>query len=229
MTYADKNILALDSSTRTLKLALKFGGDRLVKSESEADQSHGQIIIKRISDLLGSAGIRQIDIEAMVVSIGPGSFTGLRIGLAAAKGIATALDIPIAAVSSFEIAKSKQSSKAVSLWAVTPLARDHFFVASLDETVFDSSTISVVSINELLEIGKKSKLIGLGCNLNEYLDDKSVVEQPGEIAFNAADLLAIGEIKLNQNVVADLINLEPLYLQKSQAEIRFEQRHKKKS
>jgi len=228
MTYADKNILALDSSTRTLKLALKFGGDRLVKSESDADQSHGQIIIKRISDLLSSAGLKQTDLDAIIVSIGPGSFTGLRIGLAAAKGIALALQIPVASVSSFEIARSKLSDRTESIYAVTPLTKDQFFVAAVSETTFDSSTIKVLSTNELLELGQHSKLVGLGADLNNIIDDKAMIEEPGEIAFDAADLLALGEIKLNQNVVADLVNLEPLYLQKSQAEIRFEQRHKKK-
>lgn len=229
MTYDDKNILAIDSSTRTLKLALKFGGDRLVKSESDADQSHGQIIIKRISDLMSSAGIKQNEIDAIVVSIGPGSFTGLRIGLAAAKGMALALNIPITSVSSFEIAKTRLADRADSISAVTPLTKDQFFVASMAETVFDSTTIKVVSTNELLDLGQKTKLIGLGSDLNDHLDDKSMIEEPGEIVFNAADLLVIGQIKLNQNMLADLVNLEPLYLQKSQAEIRFEQRNQKKS
>lgn len=229
MTYDDKNILAIDSSTRTLKLALKFGGDRLVKSESDADQSHGQIIIKRISDLMSSAGIKQNEIDAIVVSIGPGSFTGLRIGLAAAKGMALALNIPITSVSSFEVAKTRLADRADSISAVTPLTKDQFFVASMAETVFDSTTIKVVSTNELLDLGQKTKLIGLGSDLNDHLDDKSMIEEPGEIVFNAADLLVIGQIKLNQNMLADLVNLEPLYLQKSQAEIRFEQRNQKKS
>jgi tRNA threonylcarbamoyl adenosine modification protein YeaZ len=165
----------------------------------------------------------------LVVSIGPGSFTGLRIGLAAAKGIALALEIPVAAVSSFEIAKSKLSDRGDSIFAVAPLTKDQYFVASTSETIFDSSTIKVLSTNELLDLGRKSKLIGLGSDLNKYVDDKTIVEEPGEIVFDGADLLALGEIKLNQKVMADLITLEPLYLQKSQAEIRFERRHKKKN
>ena len=97
--FRDENILAIDCSGKELNLGLRFGHDRTVKLSIEAGRSHGQLIIEKISELLNSAEIKVKQLRALVVSTGPGSFTGLRIALAAAKGMATALNIPAVGVS----------------------------------------------------------------------------------------------------------------------------------
>jgi len=105
--FNPQSVLAIDSSTHILKLALSFGDDRLVQISEEVEKSHGQIIVKKINELFQSAGLNKSMLRAIVVATGPGSFTGLRIGLATAKGIATALNIPVAGVGVFEVAVYK--------------------------------------------------------------------------------------------------------------------------
>src|SRR5574341_1324197 len=107
MDYSSKNILAIDCATSEMKLGLKFGGDRLVKSAVAAEQSHSAQIIKGIAALMASAKCKVTELDAIVVATGPGSFTGLRIGLACAKGMAVALNIPVVGVSLFEVAGYK--------------------------------------------------------------------------------------------------------------------------
>lgn len=123
-----ENILTIDSSSNILKLALLFHGDRLVKSEESAEQSHGQILLKKVDALFESAGISKTDLHAIVVSTGPGSFTGLRIGIAAAKGIAVALGIQIVSVNLFELAAYKLQDENEEILIVVPFKKDEFFV-----------------------------------------------------------------------------------------------------
>src|SRR5512147_1747748 len=122
------NLLAIDTATATLRLALKFGEDRLVKSSERVERSHGQMLMRKIENLCGSASVAPDQIGGIAVAIGPGSFTGLRIGLAAAKGMAVALDIPIVGVSHFDIARFLLTSTEDVCW-IGSLRRGEFFIA----------------------------------------------------------------------------------------------------
>ena len=87
-------ILAFDTATEVATSALVADGEVLGERTSRA-----VTLLEDIDALLRQGGIRPHDIEALAVGIGPGSFTGLRIGLATARGLALALEIPAAGVS----------------------------------------------------------------------------------------------------------------------------------
>ncbi|MCH9025127.1 MAG: tRNA (adenosine(37)-N6)-threonylcarbamoyltransferase complex dimerization subunit type 1 TsaB, partial [candidate division Zixibacteria bacterium] len=139
--FRDENILAIDCSGKELNLGLRFGHDRMVKLSIEAGHSHGQLIIEKISDLLRSAEIKVEQLNALVVSTGPGSFTGLRIALAAAKGMATALNIPAVGVSLFEIAAFKLNKTKEAVAVIVPFRRDSVFAGEGKAGNFDKGSI----------------------------------------------------------------------------------------
>ncbi len=221
------NILAIDTSTMTLKLALSFGKDRLIKSSNPAERSHGQVIIKKIDELLGSAGLQKNDLDALVVSRGPGSFTGLRIGLAAVKGIAVALRIPVVGIDLFELAAYKLRNEPRPVSLLIPFKRDRFFVTEVDKGMYDVDAISVVTVTDLPGIigSRRVSLIGVDPGaVSTWLDTELRVEV---LEYDASDMLELGLVRLSGGAVDDLALLEPMYVQKSQAEIRFDQRQKK--
>lgn len=86
--------LSFDTATRVATVALVRDGTVLGERESRAVS-----VLADADELLREAAVRQSDLTALVVGIGPGSFTGLRIGLAAARSLAFALDLPVAGVS----------------------------------------------------------------------------------------------------------------------------------
>ena len=219
----DKNILAIDCSGKELNLGLRFGHDRMVKLSIEAGHSHGQLILEKISDLIKSAEINVKQLNALVVSTGPGSFTGLRIALAAAKGMATALSIPVIGVSLFEIAafKLKKTEQAVAV--IVPFKRDSIFAGEVKSGNFDNSGIRVVPIKQLNNYLSGSEVVSCGFDKEKIPIEVETVLTAGRISFEAADLLEVGFEKLKKGEVSDLVELEPLYVQKSQAEINFEQ------
>ena len=90
-------ILAFDTATHRATSALVRDGDVLGERTSTASR-----VLADADDLLREAGLRQRDVTHLAVGTGPGSFTGIRIGLAAARGLAFALAVPVAGVSTLD-------------------------------------------------------------------------------------------------------------------------------
>jgi len=221
-----KKILAIDTSTQNLKLAVSFGGDRMVKSDEVVEKSHGQQIIKMIDSLLKSAGLKTNEIQAIIVSTGPGSFTGLRIGIAAAKGMAVALGFPVVGVNLFEVAAYKLKDHSEKVTVVIPLKKDEFFVTETYAGEYDND-IKVLSDKKLAIFIESRIVAGFNVDFKKIVPEYSGKDYSKYIEYDAGDILYLGVKKLQQGMVDDLALLEPLYLQKSQAEINFELRNKK--
>lgn len=95
-------ILQLETATATCSVALTDGGKILALREIAEPNAHGTVLTGFIRDVLESAGKTERDLAAIAVSRGPGSYTGLRIGVSVAKGLCFALDVPLLAVDTLE-------------------------------------------------------------------------------------------------------------------------------
>lgn len=221
------NVLAIDTSSSELRLGLSFGGDRMVKSCERVEKSHGRFIIKKIGELFQSAGLNKDELQAIVVCTGPGSFTGLRIGLAAAKGMAVALNIPVVGVNLFEVAAYKLRSLNRKVKIIIGLNRDECFVAPVESGSYEESAVSVVAYGDLLRVVGEDWVAGIQIELSTSFPQLDSVDVSKQLDYDASDLLELGVGKLASGLSDDLAQLEPLYLQKSQAELRFERRQRK--
>jgi tRNA threonylcarbamoyladenosine biosynthesis protein TsaB len=92
--------LAIDTAAPRLQLGLLLGDGRTDISVDDIATGHAELIFGRIAELLDRNGLGYADLERVVTTTGPGSFTGLRIGLSAARGIGLARHIPVIGVSS---------------------------------------------------------------------------------------------------------------------------------
>jgi tRNA threonylcarbamoyladenosine biosynthesis protein TsaB len=97
MNISDMNILALDTAADVLSVALSTG-DNVWYFEAEAGLRHGELLMDAVDRLLAGAGIGAADLDLAACMKGPGSFTGLRIAFATAKGLSLSLGIPMASV-----------------------------------------------------------------------------------------------------------------------------------
>ena len=96
-------ILAIDTSGTNALVALgEADGTLLAERRWVAGYRHGEELLTRIDEILGATGVALADLSGIVVGTGPGAFTGLRVGLATAKGLAHGLAIPIAGVATSE-------------------------------------------------------------------------------------------------------------------------------
>lgn len=219
-----QHVLAIDTSSALLSLALKFGDDRVVKQSEKVGTSHGQMLMRKIQDVLNAAGVTIDQLEAIVVCIGPGSFTGLRISLAAAKGMAEALGIPVVGVSLFDIATHKLHDISEDVYVVVPFKTDESFVALFSEGRINSEQVQAVRVDEFKQFVASRAVTTIGFELPDQMNPPSCSSVPFSLEFNAGDLLEIGITRLETGDHDHVSSLEPLYIQKSQAEIRYEQR-----
>ena len=97
------NILNIETSTSVCSAALTSNGEVLEHRENYEGQTHATLLSAYIQDMLRYATSREIKLDAIAVSIGPGSYTGLRIGLSEAKGLAFGLDVPLIGINTLKL------------------------------------------------------------------------------------------------------------------------------
>ena len=95
-------ILHLETATNVCSVALSEGEHILSIRESREDKSHGALLTVFMEEVIDEAGIKAADIDAIAISKGPGSYTGLRIGVSVAKGFAYARNIPVIGINTLQ-------------------------------------------------------------------------------------------------------------------------------
>lgn len=129
-------VLHIDTSTDTGTVALSRGGQVLAQQQTTGARDHAATINTMIAQVLGEAGIAMKDIDAVAVCGGPGSYTGLRIGLATAKGICFALDKPLLMHNKLQLLTLQQLENHPGYEryaALLPARAEEYFVAIYDK------------------------------------------------------------------------------------------------
>jgi tRNA threonylcarbamoyladenosine biosynthesis protein TsaB len=125
-------ILALDTTTPAGSLAVARGCDVLLARRGDPSRPHGERLPGDIVELLDEAGVRLEDVTLYAVSIGPGAFTGLRIGIAAIQGLAFASGRPVVGVSALDalaLAASDGLAPGTAVGTLLDAARQEVFAA----------------------------------------------------------------------------------------------------
>lgn len=166
-------ILGLDTATNFVGVALADEG-KIVAAESHfSARQHAEVTAPTIVDVLNSAGVEPHDLAAIAVGIGPGLFTGLRVGVTTALVMAQALDIPLLAVSSLELMAAGLGEVTREIVAVFDAKRGQVFYASFrsgDPTPVRLSADAVVDPAELVDqlTARASDLVLLGDAVSAY-------------------------------------------------------------
>ncbi len=105
----DKTILAFDTSAAHCAAALLLGGRVVSVQHEEMARGQAERLMPMLEEVLKSEGAVWEELDAIAVGVGPGNFTGIRIGVAAARGLAFSLGIPAIGVSTFEVARGPAS------------------------------------------------------------------------------------------------------------------------
>ena len=100
--FNNKPILAIETSQNLCSICIYFSGNKFFEMNFKLKNAHAEKLFESIENVMNSAGIGITGIGAIAVSAGPGSFTGLRIGMSAAKGLAYGASIPVIPVPTFE-------------------------------------------------------------------------------------------------------------------------------
>jgi tRNA threonylcarbamoyladenosine biosynthesis protein TsaB len=124
-------LLAFDTATPHVTVALHDGAQVVATYESEESMRHGEMLAPGIERVLEEAGATAADLTEIAVGVGPGPFTGLRVGLVTARTLAFALDVPVHGVCSLDVLAAAAVDEGLAEFAVaTDARRKEVYLAS---------------------------------------------------------------------------------------------------
>jgi tRNA threonylcarbamoyladenosine biosynthesis protein TsaB len=218
-------ILALDTSTDRAAVALEGMDQACHVAAPGESRRHGRGLLPTIRNLLRRADIQPDDLAAIGVGLGPGSFTGLRIGLTAAKTLAYALDCPLYGLDSLEAIARNAPDQVLRVVAVADAQRGDLFVADFVRTLpggplqgrGGSRIESIVALLARLEPG--TYVVGPPLGRNEPAWPVSIVRNEPETGYpDGPRMLELTRERIAEGGRLDPWFLEPTYVRRSAAE-----------
>ncbi|KRE88633.1 tRNA threonylcarbamoyladenosine biosynthesis protein TsaB [Frateuria sp. Soil773] len=123
------NLLAIETATEACSVALVHGQEVIARSEL-APRRHAELVLPMADALLAEAGIGRHALDAIAVGRGPGAFTGVRLGVSLAQGMALALDVPVVTVSSLAALALEAQDEDAAILAVIDARMGEIYAAS---------------------------------------------------------------------------------------------------
>ena len=221
-------ILCLETATPSCSVALVHNGEVLACEEDPKGQNHSEKITLFIDSVMKKAGISYNQLDAVAVSMGPGSYTGLRIGVSTAKGICYAVSKPLIAVETLEAmayggkvvipsaARNLQQINGICLIPAIDARRMEVYAAIFDENVNKIKDTEAVIIDENSFADLKDHhlyLFGDGADKCAEIfenDDKITVIK--DFYCSAKYMNVIAQQKLDNKDFVDVAYFEPFYL-----------------
>ena len=222
------NILNIETSTEVCSVALTSEGQVLDHRENYEGQTHATMLSQYVKEMLDYARSREMKLDAIAVSIGPGSYTGLRIGLSEAKGLAFGFSVPLIGVNTLQLlavstmfnhfieednvlyvpmidARRMEVYTAVYNPALEPVLEPQAMI--LDEHSFDA----------LLGKGNTLIMMGNGSDKARQVLSRDGVRFVEGIKPVAVDMMALAEKAFREQQFIDVAYSTPLYLKEFQA------------
>ena len=231
-------ILAFETSAKAASVALTDGRRLLAESYQNTGLTHSQTLLPMAQDLLKSCGFTPEQVEAVAVAAGPGSFTGIRIGVASAKGLAWGGEKPCYGVSTLEAMALQLGAWDGLVVPVMDARRSQTYTATFlakDGQLTRMCEDRAISLEELGEELKNAEkpifLVGDGSNLcyNTLKDRVSTLVLPPEHRMHqrAAGVALAAAAMIEKGIPGDGARLNPNYLRLSQAERERMEREQK--
>jgi len=232
-------ILGINTSTKFCNLGLIEDEDVLIEyTINGLKKKHSSILVPAIKDLLKTIGLKMEEINGIAISIGPGSFTGLRIGLCVAKGLCYARSLPLLGITTLDAMAFPLKEIPYLICPVLESKKDEIYDVVFRggdslHRVMDYKCEDIQSLLVRLSPLKKEKIIFLGDGIKKYRD--VIKEKIGKDALFidsqlnlpvATSIAFLGLDKLKKGEEDDISAITPFYLRKSEAEIIWEKKYK---
>lgn len=191
------NYLAVDASSRYLTVVAKKGENLIVRHLADCAMKHSVIIMDEVDAAFRQAELTPGECDFFCAVTGPGSFTGIRIGISTVKGLALGVDKPLLGITSFDVVAYNVNSK--NFCVVIDAAHSHFYVKGYGKNEFAPAYLSLDEVQNL------------GCPLYGFED--LALNNYTKVSIKDCLPLAVSnsEGNLSEDIAA-------LYVRKSQAE-----------
>lgn len=212
-------LLLIETSTPICSVALSNGSEILTIRENHEGLSHAALTTVFIDEVMKEAGVKFSDLDAVAVSKGPGSYTGLRIGVSTAKGLCYALNKPLIAINSLQ---------ALAQTATNFYDKNHLFIPMIDArrmevyaAVYNAKNeclrdvqADIVDENSYADFAKQP-LVLLGDGAKKCIDmfkNNAQISMDETLKFSAKNMLHLARNAFKNKVFEDVAYFEPFYL-----------------
>ena len=221
------NILNIETSTSVCSVALTSEGEVLEHVENYEGQTHATMLSVYIKRMLHYATSRQMKLDAIAVSIGPGSYTGLRIGLSEAKGLAFGMDVPLIGVNTLKLLTVTTmfahffDDESTLFVPMIDARRMEVYTAVYDNALRDilPPQPMIIDENSFADLLRDHHLVFCGNGADKV---KKLIPHPNAEFIEgvkpvALSMLALSEKAYRENDFIDVAYSTPLYLKEFQA------------
>lgn len=217
-------ILAVDTSTSQAGIALSGEDGPVVELQWLAGRDHSTGLFTALKAIIDLSREDLSDVSGIAVASGPGSFSGIRVGLSAAKALALGLGIPLVAISTLDVIASAVGCPG-RVWAILPAGRGQVFFARYDgpsDAKARNSEYGLAAPQEVAsQVRSGDRLSGEGAaTVRDVLtaDTAALVDRPAETLRRAGYLAELGKAYFAGGGGDQVLEAEPLYLRRSAAE-----------
>lgn len=232
-------LLAFDTSTKVLSITLAEKNKILVQHNLNVDYTHSEFLLPLIKRSLEIAKVDKTKINAIGVVKGPGSFTGLRIGLSVAKGLSISLGAKIYAYTSLEALAANQLGAKEKVLAILPAQRGEVYGGLFDVNKDKPKLIGdyflgnpETELENIIKSNQQIRIIGDGYRkfhhqINQLHDNLIVLPAFTQMADSRGIISLLNYDLANNAPSEETITLSPLYMRLSSAEERLLQQKDK--
>ena len=224
MSLKNLYVAAIETATRAASVAV-CNEDKFTEITQDSKLTHSETLLPQFKEVLAMANVTRDMIDAIAVSIGPGSFTGLRIGLAAAKALAYAWNVKIIGVPTlyalayhFPYSTVMPMIDAQKNRAYVQIFQKLQPVTDIEILSIDDAIIKAESFGEVIICGDVCHKIKSLPESVKIAPINMRMPRAVNVALCGRDLLASGKID-------NVMNIEPMYIRRSEAEVLWEKRN----
>lgn len=229
-------LLAIETSSLVSSVALLHDNVLRAECTTQARLTHSEQLMPHIADMLKKASVQKKQIDGIVVSIGPGSFTGLRIGLATAKGLAFAWQVPIVGIETPVSLAWNHAGCADPICVLIDAQKGNVYASLYQWRGMNLKTVQDIRVlprtevlDTLAEDGRPVVFCGDGAlqGAQEIKKKSSLfrLAPPTMVIPRAGSLALAGAVRLEAGDMDDYMTLTPSYKRRSEAEVLWEKRH----
>lgn len=217
-------ILSLETSTSICSVALHECGALLALAEIKEPGAHAEKLVLLVDEVFEKAGLNFRDLDAVAVSQGPGSYTGLRIGVSTAKGIAYGLDIPLIGINTLQaMAASQPLNPGEFVVAVLDARRKEVYTQTFGDSLQEITSIEAVILEGgvFASVLEKGKVYFVGDGVEkvkeEIQHENALFVEDWASSLSAKNMGAIAFEKFARQEWEDLAYFVPNYLKEFKA------------
>jgi tRNA threonylcarbamoyladenosine biosynthesis protein TsaB len=222
-------ILAVDTATKICSVAMIDDGSLLVELTTGRNETHSKHLLEIIITVIAMSGLEVSDVDGFAVTIGPGSFTGLRIGISTIKGLAFAGDKPVVGISSLDALAWQCAHSAYLICSILDArkAEVYFCRYRFKNGELKKEGIEQVATPPEAVLGIREPCIFVGNGAQMY--QEIISAELGEFAYfaplgqhtiRASSVAYLSMNRFSKNDTDDVASLVPFYIRKSDAELK---------